>query len=141
MRFAWLLECWRKFKQDTRTYIGTKMGVWTKEAAEVELGKPIGRRDGIANNSVFSDIFRYNSPVANFSSIELSVNRNDKKVRAAYFYYTSAVSWKTLEEKLGTNFKKQKPANGRPIYVYSFQGRTLSILVDSANNVYNLGVW
>jgi hypothetical protein len=62
-------------------------------------------------------------------------------VRAAYFYYAGAVSWNNVEDKLGKNYKKQKAANGRPIYVYTFQGRTISVLVDSANNIYNLGIW
>ena len=31
-------------KQDAVTYLGTKMGVWTKEDAELELGEPIDRR-------------------------------------------------------------------------------------------------
>jgi hypothetical protein len=31
--------------------------------------------------------------------------------------------------------------NGRPAYIYQFQNRTISVLVDSANNVYNIGVW
>lgn len=35
----------------------------------------------------------------------------------------------------------QKMANGGPIYVYTFEGHTLSVLLDSANNVYNFGVW
>lgn len=128
-------------KKDAVTYIATKMGIWTKEDAEIELGKPFDRRDAIVNNSVSADIYKYNSPAPNFSSIELSVNRDDKKVRAAYFYYSTAVSWKSVEEKLGKNYKKQKAANGRPFYIYTFQGHTLSVLLDSANNVYNFGVW
>jgi hypothetical protein len=128
-------------KQDAVTYISTKMGIWTKEDAEFELGEPFDRRDGVVNNSVFSDIYKFHSPVPNFSVIELSVNRADKKVRAAYFYYANVVTWKNLEEKLGRNYKKQKAANGRPIYVYVFQGHTLSVLLDSADNVYNFGVW
>lgn len=128
-------------KQDAVTYLGSKIGIWSKEDAEVELGKPIDRRDGIMNNTVLADIYKFTSPAPNFVAIELSVNRTDKKVRAAYFYYANPVSWKSLEEKLGKNYKRQKAANGRPIYVYTFQGHTLSVLLDSANNVYNFGVW
>jgi hypothetical protein len=128
-------------KQDAVTYIGNKLGIWTKEDAEVELGQPVDRRDAVFKNSVIADVYKFSSPTPNFSSIELSVNRNDKKVRAAYFYYTGIVSWKSLEQKLGKNYKRQKAANGRPIYVYQFQGHALSVLVDSANNVYNFGVW
>ena len=51
------------------------------------------------NNSVFADIYKFHSPVPNFVAIELSINRADKKVRAAYFYYANPVTWKSLEEK------------------------------------------
>jgi hypothetical protein len=128
-------------KKDAFDYVATKLGIWTKEDAEVELGQPIDRRDGIANNAVFGDIYKYNSPAPNFASIELTISRTTKKLSAAYFYYTGIVSWKSVEEKLGKNFKKQKMANGRPIYMYQFQNRTISVLVDSGNNVYNIGVW
>jgi hypothetical protein len=128
-------------KQDAVTYIGTKVGIWTKEDAEVELGQPVDRRDGVANNTVFGDIYKYNSPVPGFSFIEVSINRPTKKMVAAYFYYAGIVSWKSVEEKLGKNYKKQKMPNGRPTYLYQFQNRTISVLVDSANNVYNVGIW
>jgi hypothetical protein len=32
-------------------------------------------------------------------------------------------------------------ANGRPIYIYTFQNRQLSVLVDSADNVASIGIW
>ncbi|HET7207370.1 MAG TPA: serine protease [Terriglobales bacterium] len=128
-------------KQDPFTYISNKIGIWTKEDAEVELGKPVDRRDAIVNNAVVGDIFKYDSPKPNFSSIELNINRTSKKLAAAYFYYAGLVSWKSIEQTLGKNYKKQKVANGRPIYLYQFQGREVSVIVDSANNVYNIGVW
>jgi hypothetical protein len=128
-------------KQDTFTYLATKIGVWTKEDAEVELGKPIDRRDGVVNNAVVGDIFKYGSPAPNLAAIELNIDRASKKVMAAYFYYSTIVSWKSLEEKLGKNYKKQKAVNGRPIYIYQFQNRTYAVIVDSANNVYNVGIW
>jgi hypothetical protein len=128
-------------RQDAVSYLTNKLGIWTAEDAQVELGKPIDRRDGILNSAVYADIYKYASPTPNFSAIELSINRTDKRVRALYFYYTGAVSWKTVEGKLGRNYKKVKAANGRPIYVYTFQGHTLSVLLDSANNVFNFGVW
>jgi hypothetical protein len=128
-------------KQDAITYVANKMGIWTLEDSEVELGKPLDRRDGIANGAVFSDIYKFASPGSGFSWIELSINRNDHRVRAAYFYYSNAVAWKSIEAKLGKNYQRKKAANGRPIYIYEFQGRTYSILLDSANNIYNVGVW
>jgi hypothetical protein len=128
-------------KQDAASYLANKMGIWTLEDSEIELGTPLDRRDGIANGAVFSDIYKFASPEPRFASIELSVNRNDHKVRAAYFYYAGAVAWKSLEARLGKNYTRQKAANGRPIYIYQFQGHTVAVLVDSANNVYNLGVW
>jgi len=60
---------------------------------------------------------------------------------ATHFYYAGIVPWRAVEDKLGKNFKKEKGPNGRPIYLYQFQGRTVSVLVDSANNVYNIGTW
>jgi hypothetical protein len=128
-------------KQDPFAYVATKIGIWTMEDAELELGKPIDRRDGVVNNSVGSDIYKYNSPSPNFVAIELNVYRSNKKVGAAYFYYASLVPWKTVELKLGKNYKKQKIANGRPAYLYQFQNRQVMVIVDSSNNVYNIGVW
>jgi hypothetical protein len=128
-------------KQDAITYVANKMGIWTLEDSSLELGQPLDRRDGIANGAVYADIYKFASPASGFSWIELSVNRNDHRVRAAYFYYAAAVSWKSIETKLGKNYTRQKAANGRPVYMYQFQGHTVSVLLDSANNVYNLGIW
>ena len=128
-------------KQDAVTYIGSKVGIWTKEDAEVELGKPVDRRDGIMNNTVVGDIYKYASPVPSFATIELNISRANKKLVAAYFYYAGIVPWKTVEGNLGKNFKKEKGPNGRPIYLYQFQGRIVSVMVDSANNIYNIGTW
>ena len=128
-------------RQDAFAYLGTKVGIWTKEDAEVELGKPVDRRDGVVNNAVVGDIYKYVSPAQGFASIELNIDRSSKKLVAAYFYYVGIVSWKSVEQKLGKNYKKQKMANGRPMYLYQFQGRTVAVLVDSANNIYNLGEW
>ena len=128
-------------KQDAFAYIGTKMGIWTKEDAELELGKPVDRRDAIANNTVTGDIFKYNSPAQGFASIELSIDRTSKKLIAAYFSYAGVVSWKSVEEKLGKNHKKQKMANGLRMYLYQFQGRTVAVVVDSTDNIFNLGEW
>lgn len=128
-------------KQDAFTYLGTKIGIWTKEDAEVELGNPIDRRDGILNNAVVGDIFKYRSPVPNFAAIELNIDRTSRKMVAAYFYYSGVVSWKTVEGKLGKNYKKQKLGNGRPMYLYQFQNRQIGVIVDSADNVYNFGIW
>jgi hypothetical protein len=72
-------------KQDAFTYIGTKIGIWTKKDAELELGKPIDQRDGILNNSVFADIYRYPSPVSNFASIELSATGRTKRCEPPIF--------------------------------------------------------
>ena len=128
-------------KQDALTYLGTKIGIWTKQDAGLELGNPVDRRDNILNNAVTGDIFKYNSPVPNFAWIELNFDRSSQKMIAAYFYYTGVVSWKSVEAKLGKNYKKLKMANGRPMYIYQFQARQVGVIVDSANNIYNLGIW
>lgn len=128
-------------KKDAFSYLASKVGVWTKDDAEVELGKPIDRRDAIVNNAVAGDIFKYTGPAPNFSAIELNISRNDKKLSAIYFYYANLVSWKSVEAILGKNHKKLKMPNGRPAYLYQFQNRSLMVIVDSANNVYNVGIW
>ena len=104
-------------------------------------GEPVDRRDGIMNNAVVGDIYKYASPVPGFATIELNISRANKKLVAAYFYYAGIVPWKTVEGKLGKNFKKEKGPNGRPIYLYQFQGRIVSVMVDSANNICNIGTW
>jgi trypsin-like peptidase len=126
---------------DAFTYISTKIGIWTKPDAEIELGDPIDRRDTIVNNSVVGDIFKYKSPTPNFSNIELNFSRDSKKVVAAYFVYSSTVSWNTLRGKLGKHYKKQKLPSGAPAYLYVFQNRQVDIIVDSAENVVSVGVW
>jgi hypothetical protein len=128
-------------KQDPFAYIATKVGIWTTEDAEVELGKPVDRRDAVDGGNVIGDIYKYNSPTTNFTAIELNINRSSKKLAAGYFYYAGFVSWKSVEAKLGKNHKKQKLPNGRPAYLYQFQNRQVMIIVDSADNVYNIGVW
>ena len=128
-------------KSDPVTYISTKIGIWTKEDAELELGPALDRRDAIFNNSVLGDIYRYDVPFSVFGKIEMNVNRSTKRVAAAYFYYRSTVSWAEIRQKLGKNYKKQKVTNGRPGFIYQFGNRQYCVIVDSAENVYNIGVW
>jgi trypsin-like peptidase len=128
-------------KKDAFSYLGGKVGVWTEVDAELELGKPVDRRDAIMNNAVIGDIYKYSSPVPNLSAIELNMTRATKKLSAVYFYYTGIVPWKSVETTLGKNYKKMKLVNGRPGYLYQFQNRQLMVIVDSANNVYNVGIW
>jgi hypothetical protein len=128
-------------KADPLTYISTKIGIWTKEDAELELGPPLDRRDNIFNNAVAGDIYKYSIPYSGMGTIELNIYRSTKKVGAAYFYYRTVVSWEQIKKTLGKNYKKQKLPNGRPAYIYQFGGRQVSVIVDSANNVYNVGVW
>jgi len=128
-------------KADPLTYISTKIGVWTKEDAELELGLPIDRRDGVFNNAVAGDIYKYSIPYSGMGIIELNIYRNTKKLGAAYFYYRTVVSWEQVKKTLGKNYKKQKLANGRPGYLYQFGSRQVFVIVDSAESVFNVGVW
>ena len=126
--------------QNSISYLGTKIGIWTKEDAEVELGKPFDRRDGLLNAVVIGDIYKFGSPNSTFSFIELNFNRTNKRLAAAYFYYSRQVPWKSVEQTLGKSYRKQKLPNGRPAYIYQFQGRNV-VIVDSANDVYSGDIW
>jgi hypothetical protein len=128
-------------QQDAFTYISNKMAIWTKEDAEVELGPVLDRRDSIFKNSVVADIYKYKSPAVGFQFVELSISRQTHKLTSAYFYYGEPVSWASIRDKLGKNYKKQKMPNGRPGYLYQFQNRQVFVIEDSAHNVYNIGVW
>jgi hypothetical protein len=50
------------------------------------------------------------------------------------------ISWEQVKKTLGKNYKKQKLANGRPGYLYQFGARQVFVIVDSAENVFNVGV-
>jgi hypothetical protein len=128
-------------KTDPLVYISNKLGIWTKEDAELELGAPIDRRDAVTNNTVTGDIYKYLIPYSGFGTIELNINRASTKVYAAYFYNRATVSWEQTKKTVGKNYKKQKMPNGRPAYFYQFGNRTYCVIVDSAGNVYNIGVW
>jgi S1-C subfamily serine protease len=128
-------------KADPLVYISNKIGIWTKQDAELELGPPIDRRDAVFNNAVTGDIYKYTIPYSGIGTIELNTSRSTQKITAAYFFYRTQVSWEQLKRTLGKNYKKQKLPNGRPDYVYQFGNRQVSVIVDSANNVFNVGVW
>jgi V8-like Glu-specific endopeptidase len=128
-------------KSDPLTYISTGVGIWTREDAEVELGPALDRRDAVFNNSVIGDIFKYKVPYSGFGTIELNINRSSRRLTAAYFYYRNTVTWAEVKQKLGKNYKKQKLANGRPGFIYQFGNRQFCVIVDSAENIYNVGVW
>jgi V8-like Glu-specific endopeptidase len=131
----------QSMKSDPLTYIASKINIWTKEDAELELGPALDRRDGVFNNSVVGDIYKYTVPYSGFGTIEVNVNRATKKVTAAYFYYRTTVSWAEVKKKIGKDYKKQKLPNGRPAYFYQFGPRQYCVIVDSAENVFNVGVW
>ncbi len=130
-------------KTDLITYVSTKMGVWTKEDAEVELGPSVDRRDGVFNNAVVSDIYKYNTSFSTFGTVELSISRSTNKLVAAYLYYRNVVSWEDVRQKIGKDYKKVKLPKGQPGegYLYQFGARQLYVLVDSAHNVRSVGVW
>jgi hypothetical protein len=128
-------------KSDAFTYISGKMGIWSKEDAEKELGESIDRRDAIFNGAVIGDIYKYACPQPGFSAVELNFNRASKRLAAAYFYYASLVPWVSVKAKLGRHYKKMKMENGQPGYLYQFQQRQVFVLVDSAENVVSIGVW
>jgi hypothetical protein len=94
------------------------------------------------NNTVVGDIYKYVSPALGFATIELKtlVERTRSWLPRTS---TTLVSFPGRPSKtsLARTLKKQKGQNGRPVYLYQFQGRTVSVLVDSANNVYSIGTW
>ena len=128
-------------EHDPISYIASKIGLWTKEEAEAELGNPFGRRDGVTGGVVCCDIFRYYSPASTFSSIELSIHRGSKKVVGVYYYYSAPASWKTIEQSLGRNYSKTKLPGGLINYLWNYQGHQLSATVDSANTVHSFAIW
>jgi hypothetical protein len=94
----------------------------------------------VFNNSVIGDILKYEVPYSGFGTIELNINLSSRRLTAAYFYYRNTVTWAEVKQKLGKNYKKQKLANGRPGFIYQFGNRQFCVIVDSAENVYNVGV-
>jgi trypsin-like peptidase len=128
-------------KRDAIVYLGDKVGKWTKEDAEKELGEPIDRRDALSGATIIGDVYKYKSPAPGFAAIELNFDRTRKSLTAAYFYYDHLVAWTTIRNQLGRSYKKAKLANGQPAYTYQFQSRQLCVILDSANNVYDLGIW
>jgi hypothetical protein len=123
------------------THIGEKVGLWTKDDADKELGPAIARRDAWFNGKVVGDIFKYNYRQERFAAVELSFHRDSQRLVAAYFYYSNLMSWSVMRTKLGKNYKKIKMSNGRPGYLYQFQQRQLFVVVDSSDFVVNLGLW
>lgn len=128
-------------KRDAITYLSDKVGKWTKEEAEKEFGQPIDRRDGFVGASIVGDIYKYSSPAPGFGTIELNFDRTKKYMVAAYFYYDHVVPWSTVRGMLGHKYKRIKMPNGRPAYLYQFQQRQVCAIVDSADNIVNIGVW
>lgn len=130
-------------QQDAMTYISSKVGIWTKVDAEVELGSPTDRRDGVFRNDVVSDIYKYNLPFSAFGAVELSISRTSGRLIAAYFYYRTNVTWAQVRAKLGKNYKKVKLPKDQPGegFLYQLGQRQVYILVDSEGIVRNVGVW
>jgi len=130
-------------KADAIDYLGGKIGLWTKEDAEKELGQPFSRRDGLTGTVVTSDIYKYKSPLPNFGAIELNFDRTTKLLIAPYFYYANPVTWEAVKAKLGGDYKKVKFANGVSARLYSYpaQVHRLYVFVNSDGYVINLGVW
>jgi hypothetical protein len=129
-------------KADPFTYLGTKVSIWTKADAEIELGPPIDRRDGIIKGVVTSDIYKYTFPYSGFGAVELNIYRSTERVGAIYFYYRTVVSWSQVEKVLGKNYKKERLARGEPgkAYLYEIAGRHVYVLLDSLDNVRSIGV-
>jgi hypothetical protein len=98
------------------TYLGTKVGKWTQDDAEKELGQFTDRRDAfdMKSGAVIGDVFKYDSPEPGFATAELNFSRSTKLLTAAYFYYGNPVAWQTSRGRLGKNYKKVKMQNGRP---------------------------
>lgn len=129
-------------KSDAWGYLTTKISLWTKEDAEKELGAPSMRRDAVVHAGITGDIYKYTSPVAAYSNIEMHFARPQGKLIAIYFYPQGVLAWKTMKANLGhTHYEKQKAENGAVFYRYQSNQRTVSIFVDSQGSVVNVGVW
>lgn len=130
-------------KSDPLDYLPSKLGMWSKEDAEKELGQPFMRRDAMSTDgsAVIGDIYKYSSPAANFVNLELNFQRASGKLGAIYFYPQGVVSWQTVKGRLGPHYKKQKVRNGAEFYMYQIQTHTVAVFVDSIGNVVNYGVW
>lgn len=128
-------------KSDALDYLAQKIGIWTKEDAEKEFGQSYMRRDALNKLTVIGDIYKYKSPTATFSAVELYFSRDSQKLVAAYFYPQGVVSWLTVRGRMGRHYTKHKAPNGTDMYVYQILQRQTGIYVDSQGNVINIGVW
>ena len=123
-------------KSDALDYLVQKIGVWAEGDAEKEFGQAYTRRDGVLNGAMVSDVYKYKSPTAGFSDVELSFDRQSGKLVAAYLYPQSLVAWQTIRGKLGSHYMKRK------VHMYIYQmGQHQTVLVDSGGNVVSFGVW
>lgn len=129
-------------RSDAFNYVSQKLGIWTREDAERELGQSLTRRDAVVNSAIIGDIYKYNCPMAGFSSVELSFSRQDKKLTTAYFYPSTRLTWPMIKGRMGNaRYEKQKAENGTVYYRYQILERTHSIYVDSQETVISIGVW
>jgi hypothetical protein len=129
-------------KSDTFTYVAGKLGNWTKDAADRELGQPYTRRDSVnINGGIIGDIFKYKSPNDFLASIELNFDRGNGALCGAYFYPNGVLTWQAVRERLGHNYTKKKEKNGTVFYTYQVLQHQRAVLVDSVGNVISIGVW
>ena len=127
-------------KNDCLNYLAQKISLWSREDAEKELGQPFAQQ--AANNAVGGNIYKYTSPAPGFSSVELHFAGESKKLAAAYFYPQGLMAWPMVKGRMGNaRYEKQKNANGSVFYKYQILLRTVSILVDSQENVISIGIW
>ena len=128
---------------DPIAYLSGKIRVWTRDDAEDELGRPLQHEDAvdIQTNDQIGETFKFKTAGAQYSEIDLTFDRDSRKLTVAYLYPKGLLTAATLREALGKAFIKFVNPNGTPSYIYQKPQRTISIQADIKDDVVNVMIW
>jgi hypothetical protein len=128
-----------EMKKSSFWYVQSKLHVWTKKEAEVQLGDSIMSRHALdPNKNIIGEIYAYNDPTKLLRELELNFDSKTGKLVAVYGYPWD-FTWTQCKALWGSNVRTTKNPDGSRFHAY--KDRALAVLVNKDEKVINFGSW
>ena len=123
-------------KDTSFVYLEHRLGKWTKQNADEEMGPVLGQRDSTPANQ--ATIYSYDDPTKLWRSFELTFNNSSHLMTNVYAYPWN-LTWDECKRLWGDNTSLTKMDGG--IRFYHYRDRRLDVLTNKTGQVINVGVY
>lgn len=127
-----------EMKNDSLAYITGKVGKWTEQDAEKELGSALRYHPGYdQHKTIVGDIYAYPDPTHELREFQLWFD-SKTKLLTFVFGYPLDMTWAQCKQRWGDDAQTVKTANGT--HLRKYRDRHLTVLLDKSDKVISLSV-